>query len=142
MDDDVALRLITAILDRTIRDYILALSGVWVEKRPPIVTKRSIEAWAHSEDAELISNGLDCPAALEMVRKKYARFCELAEDLMDSSEDTKFKCPLCGAEANIRKRKISYINRNGEKAVRTERTAKCSCGCEYRRKHAVSCELH
>ncbi len=131
MDDDAALRLMAAILDRVIRDYILALSGVWVENKRPIYTKQSIEAWAHSEDAEIISNGLDCPAALEMVRKRYARFCDLAEELLEKDEDTQFKCPVCGAQAAIRQ---WYKD--------IERTAKCSCGCQYRRKHAISSELH
>ncbi len=124
VSDEGIKNLLTAIVKRTINDYILALSGRRTTINPPEVTKRSIEEWGRSNDAKLLCEDINVPSALANIRAKYLRFCTAAlTHWNDTQKEIVFRCPMCGGDAVIKERR---------KNKQTIKTARCSCGCEYR----------
>lgn len=136
VSDEAIQRLIHAIVERVVRDYIIALSGKEIAYTEPIKMKRICELWAISSDAELLCDGLDVPTAFRKIRLKYEEFCEKALTHWDDTPKhgaIEFKCPMCGETACIKERGYAFFDGAGHRITKREKAAKCSCGCEYRR---------
>lgn len=135
-DDDAVRGLINAVVEMAVRDYIRALSDRAYAYGKPEVIKRELEGWAQSGYAKFLCDDIDIPSAFARIREKHISFCSIADshwdDTPDKHGDIYFRCPMCGGQAIIKGRRT--IKKGSKERERISiKTARCSCGCEYRR---------